>query len=325
MERVKNVLQRLQEVYQGRHQKSAIDVDLMLDYTRVMYADLLEWRKTFGEAPPTDEKATPNETVTAQSKAPEDKPAAQQQEAKAPTVEPEAKAEEAPAIAATIEDQPVASAQATITPEDEELPKDEEPPKGEEQPKDKAYQPVVHDEPAPKPAPEPEAEPVVRKEPEKEYLNALQKDASGISFEPPSAPDVRNEIKEELLVAEPTVNVQVEEIPAPPPAAIPLPDAPPQKDTRSTVPQASLFHAEKAPRDIRSVIGINDKYLFLNELFGNHKSNYEETLDQLNQFATGQQAEDWIRTKVAPAHKWDKEDATVDSFYTLVRRHFSER
>jgi hypothetical protein len=52
MERIKNVMQRLQELYFSKHQKTAIDIDLMLDYTRVMYADLLEWRKQFKDEVP---------------------------------------------------------------------------------------------------------------------------------------------------------------------------------------------------------------------------------------------------------------------------------
>jgi len=315
MERVKNVMQRLHDLYFARHQKSAIDVDLMLDYTRVMYADLLEWRKTFGEAPPTAEKADVNTEVTTS-----ETPGTAKQEAQAgkPAVEP-ATAPAAPQLEATKESaapeaqpEPAPAAQTTQSP-----PADK--------PQDKVYQPMVRDEPAPKPAPEAETAPIIQTAPEKEPMNALQQEASGISFEPPSPPEVRNEINEELLVEEPAVNPVVEEKPAPPPAEIPLPEPAQAAKTAATKPQGNLFHAEKAPpRDIRSLIGINDKYLFLNELFSNHKSNYEETLDQLNLLSNAQQAEDWIRTKVAQARKWDKEDATVESFYSVIRRHFSE-
>ena len=89
---------------------------------------------------------------------------------------------------------------------------------------------------------------------------------------------------------------------------------------------SQLFHAAKAAnKDIRSSIGINDKYLFLNELFNNHKSNYEETLDKLNHFSNIDQAKDWILTKVAPVQKWDKDDATVQGFYAILAKHFSDR
>ena len=49
MERIKTFVQKIQEIYYSKHPKSAIDIDLMMDYTRVMYIDLLEWRKEFTE------------------------------------------------------------------------------------------------------------------------------------------------------------------------------------------------------------------------------------------------------------------------------------
>ena len=57
MERIENVLRRIQEVYYSRHEKTGIDIDLMLDYTRVMYADLLEWRKRFKDELPANGQA----------------------------------------------------------------------------------------------------------------------------------------------------------------------------------------------------------------------------------------------------------------------------
>jgi hypothetical protein len=44
MERIQTLLQKLTELSRNDNKPSAIDLDLMLDYTRVMYADLLEWR-----------------------------------------------------------------------------------------------------------------------------------------------------------------------------------------------------------------------------------------------------------------------------------------
>lgn len=318
MERVKNVLQRLQELYYSKHQKSAIDVDLMLDYTRVMYADLLEWRRTFKDESPVAEEAEVNtpQTSAAEPAAPATAPPAAEAEQTAPP------AEEQEASAPEQQD-PVAEAAAPEVPADGTSPTAEDAEAAK--PQDKAYQPVERDEPEARPEPEVTTTPVIKSEPEKEYLNNLQQDASGISFEPPSAPEVKSELKEELLIEEPAVNPVVEEIPVPAPAEIPLPEPLPAGAATAQAPQANLFSAAKMPRDIRNAIGINDKYLFLNELFNNHKSDYEETLDQLNHFSTIEQAEDWIRTKVAAARRWDKEDATVTSFYAILKRHFSER
>src|ERR1044072_7236492 len=42
--RIPTLLQKLSELSSQPDHRTAIDVDLMLDYTRVLYADLLEWR-----------------------------------------------------------------------------------------------------------------------------------------------------------------------------------------------------------------------------------------------------------------------------------------
>lgn len=308
MERIKNILQRLQELYYSNHQKSAIDADLMLDYTRVMYADLLEWRKQFKEPPTTEtaEKNTQVVTSEEEKKEPheENQPVSQAQSAE--------------------EKQDIAIPEGGNTNEVTEEVKAPEPEKQTVK-EETIFQPIERDEPAPKEPVIEETEPIVDIHPEKESVDTLMTEASGISFEPPAKYEANSEIKEELVVEAPVVNQPVEEIPAPPPIEIPLPDmATPKK--AEPLQSAQLFHAAKAAnKDIRSSIGINDKYLFLNELFNNHKSNYEETLDKLNHFSTADQAKDWIITKVAPAQKWDKEDATAQSFYAMLDKHFSAR
>lgn len=325
MERIKNILQRLQELYYSKHQKTAIDVDLMLDYSRVMYADLLEWRKEFKDLL-TEEKAEKN-TAVVTSEA--------EKETSAPDV-PETPKETAAsqdiqqAPIEPVQDSPEASAEVKATPVDEENvhPEPEETTKAAAVPETTEsviYQPIQRDGPLPR-EPVREEEPVIAKHPEAQSVNTLMTDNTGISFEPPAAPETRDEVQEELLVTAPSVNQPIEEIPAPQPAAIPLPEIPAPAPRKAEAPQAQLFQAAKAAnKDIRSSIGINDKYLFLNELFNNHKSNYEETLDQLNHFSTAAQAQDWMITKVAPVQKWDKDDATVQSFYAMLDKHFADR
>lgn len=44
MERIHNLLRKLQDIYYKQEEKQVIDLDLMLDYTRVLYADLLDAR-----------------------------------------------------------------------------------------------------------------------------------------------------------------------------------------------------------------------------------------------------------------------------------------
>lgn len=94
---------------------------------------------------------------------------------------------------------------------------------------------------------------------------------------------------------------------------------------------AQIFHYNSPANesvqkgDIRKHIGINDKYLFLNELFYSRKREYENTLDKINEIIDYKQALNWVKEEVAPVYKWDNEDETVLDFYSTLEKYFSER
>jgi len=291
MERIKTFVQKIQEIYYSKHPKSAIDIDLMLDYTRVMYIDLLEWRKEFAAPVHSDittllqehsDVATANETAPSQ-------PAAQQTAEEAVSVDESKDASPAPEKEATPVAQAPSDTAVTAAPEaDVKATLDEE---------------------------EPE---LVQEFPEEESLATLAQEQTGISYEAPVVAERPVEIKNTLVEETPVETHTLIETPAPAPVEIPIPE-------KKAFEPARLFDHIVETKDIRTSIGINDKYLFLNELFNNHKSNYEEALDKLNQIKTKEEAMDWVKTKVAqPAH-WDDNDGTVQSFYALLEKHFSAR
>ncbi len=76
-------------------------------------------------------------------------------------------------------------------------------------------------------------------------------------------------------------------------------------------------------KDLRKAIGINDKYLFIKELFRNDETAYERSLKTLNSFSILQEAEYWIQREMKYKLGWDDNDTTVQSFYHLVKRRFS--
>lgn len=79
----------------------------------------------------------------------------------------------------------------------------------------------------------------------------------------------------------------------------------------------------KTDTDIRNIIGINDKYQFISELFANTKDAYEEVLDEINTLETYQQATNWIDAQVFNQYSWDEENITVQNFYGMLRKFFS--
>lgn len=74
--------------------------------------------------------------------------------------------------------------------------------------------------------------------------------------------------------------------------------------------------------DIRTGIGINDKYLYISELFGDDKAAYEDAIRQLNTFSSLQQAIRFAEHELSDKYGWDKEQPTVQSFYNLLSSSF---
>jgi hypothetical protein len=333
MERIKTLIQKLQEVYYSKHSKTAIDIDLMMDYTRVLYMDLLEWRKDFVEPVHSDVEAvkqanTPAPASVAASPkeaiAIETPPAIKESAPVEPTVAtpaaPTEKAEEAiqqttaattnePAPEQPIEDEATKSIPEAPLPIENNSPADVGPDIDITKQDDLPPQPamIIEDN-----IPE-----TVHPYPEQDTIAALSQEHSGISFEPPFQSEKPTIIEETIAEEAPSETHFVEDMPAPAPAEIPLPEV-----KQYTPPK--LFDNFVEHKDIRTSIGINDKYLFLNELFNNHKSDYEETLDKLNQFDNLAAATDWAKTKVAVSKKWDNADPTVQSFYALLDKHFAK-
>lgn len=186
MQSISSLLQKMQELYNQPHEKTAIDIDLMLDYSRQLYATLLDTRAAAPEQP-----------------------------------------QAAPPIAVTHTEKPV-------IPEVPQVAANTEPPH------------IIAEK---------EPEPVV--------------------VPPPAQPVV-------------------------PPAAIPQ-------------------------KDIKKLIGINDKYQIISELFHNDKDAYEAALHEINNSGSFTEATDWLHTHVSWNYNWNEDNYTVQLFYGLISQHFSEK
>lgn len=279
MERIEQILRRIQELYYSKHEKTGIDIDLMLDYTRVMYADLLEWRKKFKDMPADlqpvtaaipEQKAEPT-VVAAEPSAPlpaavpAEKPVAQQPAEKAELADPTPDQTEEPEPEVTVAGEQKVAAEAEV------------------------IQEVLHN------------------------------NISAISFEPPAPKLPHTAIIEDVLSEEDALtNTPVEDILLPEIEETPL-----QAEAKPNPVQTATGPALK--KDIRGAIGINDKYLFLNELFGNNKTDYEEALDQIRVLDSYEQAYNWLHAQPADKNGWEESDDTVQAFLTLVSQYFASR
>lgn len=92
---------------------------------------------------------------------------------------------------------------------------------------------------------------------------------------------------------------------------------------KAPVAEVAQVIKEAPVKDLRKAIGINDKYLFINELFKGDEAMYEKCLKTINSFSVYPEAETWIRRELLVKMGWDEKSASTKQFYSLVARRFS--
>lgn len=147
--------------------------------------------------------------------------------------------------------------------------------------------------------PEPEPEPV-------EVVTTVADDGKlQMSFDP--------------MIEIPTLShqVQVKQEPA-------NPDMPSLNDRlRQSTTELSDRLKETPIKDLRKAIGINDRFLFINELFRGDEAMYERSIKTINSFNIFAEAEYWISRELKTKLGWNIDHPAVDQFDQLVRRRFS--
>ncbi len=256
--RITALLRKIHELAGQAENATAIDIDLMLDYTRVLYSDLLEWRATAPK--PQLPKDAGLEQTPEKVRTPENAPLPPPEIPKA-----------APVVSA-----PTEQKQAPVKPE-------------------VIQQKIVMPEPVKTEAPKPEAVPQpfleTKAEPTlEEYMSshagrAIHRESVSVNGQAAASIDAAKTDTAMPVVSETPKPVA----PAPP----------------------------KPARDIRSMIGINDKYQIMSELFGNDKAAYEQALDVINRAESEQAAFNWLRERL-----WVTEDHSDAAmiFFDVVRR-----
>ncbi|MEO6540162.1 MAG: hypothetical protein ABIN74_04185 [Ferruginibacter sp.] len=76
-------------------------------------------------------------------------------------------------------------------------------------------------------------------------------------------------------------------------------------------------------RDLRKAIGVNDRFLYINELFRGDEAAYERSIKTINGFSIFAEAEYWIQRELKVKNGWDPRNEMVAQFYQLVKRRFS--
>jgi hypothetical protein len=77
-------------------------------------------------------------------------------------------------------------------------------------------------------------------------------------------------------------------------------------------------------QDINSALGLNERILMINELFGRSSDLFKESINSLNELATFAEAKKYLVVNLIKPHQWTKENKVhiAASFIKLVRRRY---
>lgn len=135
--------------------------------------------------------------------------------------------------------------------------------------------------------------------------------------------------------------------PEPEPVVMPLPVAEPKPEpTHSVEPEPQINVEEEvltlnqkmsaqlttsrmsdhlgaqAITDLKSAISLNDKLLYIKDLFNGYSLAYSEAIEILNRFKTFEEAEKFLQSSYATKNNWADKQATVDKLYDLLKRRY---
>jgi hypothetical protein len=152
--------------------------------------------------------------------------------------------------------------------------------------------------------------------------------------EPIPAPSQPIEALKDLKLDEPIISPPVEqERPLFTPEAVPVKPAP-QPEAAKPGPSLNDLLAKtngksdepvKAPiADLKQAISLNEKLLFIKDLFNGYNLAYSEVIDIINKMSSFEAADSYLQNNYAAKNNWANKQATVDQFYELLNRRFSK-
>src|SRR5690606_2777727 len=74
--------------------------------------------------------------------------------------------------------------------------------------------------------------------------------------------------------------------------------------------------------DIKSAISLNDKLLFIKDLFNGYSLAYSEAIELLNRYDDFASADGFLQSNYAQKNNWAEKPETVDKLYAILRKRF---
>lgn len=85
--------------------------------------------------------------------------------------------------------------------------------------------------------------------------------------------------------------------------------------------QTSQHNPERVT-DLKSAVSLNDKLLFIKDLFNGYSLAYSEAIELLNRFDNFAEADAFLQTNYSLKNGWADKSQTVDKLYAVLRKRF---
>ena len=203
----------------------------------------------------------------------------------------------------------------------EAVEKTPEPPKQEE-----PVQPVEDEKSKEK---QPEEEPAEPEHIRDELKFEFEKESEGDDKEKKDKEE-KAQPSEEAIATEPvahTVLIREKTISVDTPAKASAEPAPTLNDViAAQIDQSTVAgkYNRQSVSDLKSIISLNDKLLFVKDLFNGYSLAYSEAIELLNRFDSLDSADNFLKTNYSAKNNWSDKQPTVDKFYEILNRRFTK-
>ncbi len=79
---------------------------------------------------------------------------------------------------------------------------------------------------------------------------------------------------------------------------------------------------KKPISDLKTSIGLNQKFLFMNDLFKGENAAYNEAVEKLNSFSSLEDAKNYL-LQLGTAHNWNHDSESANQFTELIERRYT--
>lgn len=92
----------------------------------------------------------------------------------------------------------------------------------------------------------------------------------------------------------------------------------------SSLNKGNPVSEQSAPpiKDLKQAINLNDKLLYIKDLFNGYNLAYAEAIELINKMPDFKTADTFLKSNYAVKNNWSAKQATVDKFYALLERRF---